>query len=184
MFSGPGSLPVAHLPYLRPPCSAAAHLASGVPPVWSGPGPRKGPSHRSKVSDQGSTGVEEDQAGLAEVELHDGPRGLDPLALNPRHRTLGSSSTRKLDRPGSPLTAPRVAGVLKGVSAPPEDAAGAFCGVLRDSRREVYPQTTVIRGSFPRPKGGHSFSKFRPKGGHSPLILRPKGGHIHIVKNI
>ena len=63
---------------------------------------------------------------------------------------FGSSSTRKLDRPGSHLTAPRVAGVSKGVSAPPKAAAGASCGVLRDSRREVYPQTTVIWGSFPR----------------------------------
>ena len=31
---------------------------------------------------QGSPRVEEDQAGLAGVELHDGQRGLDPLALD------------------------------------------------------------------------------------------------------
>ena len=52
--------------------------------------------------------------GLAGLELHDGQRDLDPLALNPRHRTFGSSSTSKLGRKGSPLTAPRVAGVSLG----------------------------------------------------------------------
>ena len=53
-------------------------------------------------------------SGLAVPELHNGQRDLDPLALNPRHCTFGSSSTSKLGRKGSPLTAPRVAGVSLG----------------------------------------------------------------------
>ena len=38
---GPRSLPVAHLPHLRPPRSAAPHLATGVPPVRGAPRQRQ-----------------------------------------------------------------------------------------------------------------------------------------------
>ena len=37
------------LPHLRPPRSAAAHLAAGVPPVRSGPGPRQRQSYRPQL---------------------------------------------------------------------------------------------------------------------------------------
>ena len=58
---------------------------------------------------------------------------MDPLALKPRHRTFGSSSTRKIDRPGLPLTAPRAAGVSN--LAPPKAVPGASWSVLSDCRR-------------------------------------------------
>ena len=40
VFIGPGSLPLAHLPHLLPPCSATDLLEGGLPPVWFAP--RKG----------------------------------------------------------------------------------------------------------------------------------------------
>ena len=42
------------------------------------------------IGQQGSPRVEEDQAGLAEVELHDGPRGLDPVSLDTCDPAFGS----------------------------------------------------------------------------------------------
>ena len=74
-----------NLPHLRPPRSATAHLAAPVQPVWSSPGQGQRQQHRSSLPVQGSPRVEEDQAGLAGVELHDGQRGLDPLAFDTGH---------------------------------------------------------------------------------------------------
>ena len=61
--------------------------------------------HPDKASDkrtvlnfrsQALRGVEEDQAGLAGVELHHGSGPPDPLAFNSAHPTFGSPSTSKL----------------------------------------------------------------------------------------
>ena len=60
----------------------APHLAAGVPSVRSAPGQGGQQQYRPSLPVQGSPRVEEDQAGLAGVELHDGQRGLDPLALD------------------------------------------------------------------------------------------------------
>ena len=43
---GPRSLPMAHLPHLRAPRSAAAHLEAGLPPVRGGPGQGQRQAHR------------------------------------------------------------------------------------------------------------------------------------------
>ena len=52
---------------------------------------------------------------MAGVELHDGQRGLDPLAFDTGHRSVKSKPASKLISPfplqGLPLTAPRGAGV-------------------------------------------------------------------------
>ena len=62
---GPRSLPLAHLPDLRPPRSAAAHVAAGVPAVRLAPGQSQRQEHRSNVPPQHPTRAKEDQAGLA-----------------------------------------------------------------------------------------------------------------------
>ena len=82
--------------------SAAALLATGVPPIRSGPRQCKRPSHRSRLPPQGSPGVEEDQDRLAGVELRNSPGLLGSLPINPRHRPSGSASTSKLGPPPSP----------------------------------------------------------------------------------
>ena len=89
--------------------SATPHLAAPVQPVWGAPSQVKRQQHRSSFPLQGAARVEEDQAGLAGVELLDGQGRLDPLALNPGHRSVRSKPASKLICPfppqGSPLTA-------------------------------------------------------------------------------
>ena len=87
---GPRSLLVADLSNVRPPRSAAAHLAAPVQPVWSAPGQVKRQQHRSSLPVQGSPRVEEDQAGLAGSELLDGSGRVDPAPFDPGHRAIGS----------------------------------------------------------------------------------------------
>ena len=72
------------LPYLHSPRSATALLAAGVPPVRSAPGQRQRQSYRPQLPTQGAARVEEDQGGLAGVELLDGFGRLDPLTLDSR----------------------------------------------------------------------------------------------------
>ena len=50
------------------------------------------PSHRSKLPQSSSAGVEEDQAGLAGVELRDGSGRPNPASLNSRDRTAQTPS--------------------------------------------------------------------------------------------
>ena len=87
---GPRSLPVAHLPDVHAPRPAAAHLAAPIPSVRSAPLQSQRPSHRSKLPQSSSAGVEEDQAGLAGVELRDGSGRPNPASLNSRDRTAQS----------------------------------------------------------------------------------------------
>ena len=102
LFTGPRSLPVAHLSHLRPPRSAAALMAAGVPAVRSGPGPRQRQSYRPQLPTQGSPRVEEDQDGLAWPELFDGSGRPDPASLDPGYRAAQSRPVNKL---GSPFPA-------------------------------------------------------------------------------
>ena len=90
---GPRSLPVAGVPHLLASCSTAAHLEAGVPSVRGAPGQGQRQPNRSTLPHQGAARVEEDQAGLAGSELLDGPRCLDPLALNTGDRAGGRAAT-------------------------------------------------------------------------------------------
>ena len=81
---GPRPLPVADRPDLHAPRSATALLAAGVPSVRFAPGPRQRQEHRPKLSPPSSARVEEDQAGLAGVELHHGSRRPDLASLEAR----------------------------------------------------------------------------------------------------
>ena len=82
---GPRSVPVADLPDIQLEAPAAAHLAAPVPPVRSAPRQSQRQKNRSKLSRQDPARVEEDQAGLAEVELRDGQGRADPLAIGAFH---------------------------------------------------------------------------------------------------
>ena len=93
------------LPDLLVEAPAAALLAAVVPPVRSGPGQGEQSSHRPRLPAQGSARVEENQAGLAGVELLDRSGLPDPASLDTRHPAFGSS-------PGSKLTAPRSRGCV------------------------------------------------------------------------
>ena len=126
---GNRSLLVAHLPHLLTEAPAAAHLASDLSPVRPASLQGGRSLHRSKLSTQGSTRVEEDQAGLAGSELLDGSWRLDPVALEARRPSGTAASAREiaLKTPvppqGSPL--PARAGGLPICTPPPKVAPGA-----------------------------------------------------------
>ena len=90
---GSRSVPVADLPDLRAPRSATALLAAGVPSVRSGTGSRQRQSYRPSLPPQSAPRVEEDQAGLAGVELRDRSGRPDPLALDFDDRSGGCVAT-------------------------------------------------------------------------------------------
>ena len=73
------------LPDLSASRSATSHLAAGVPPVRGTPGQHPRQENRSKLPHQGAARVEEDQAGLAGVELRDGSGRPDPASLEALH---------------------------------------------------------------------------------------------------
>ena len=118
LLIGPRSLPVAHLPHLRAPCSATSLLAAGVPAVRLAPGQSQRQAHRPRLPPQGFARVEEDQAGMAGAELHHGSGRPDPLALNTGHCSVRSKPASKLISPFQPLgallSAPRIAGGFLG----------------------------------------------------------------------
>ena len=70
-----------------------------VPSVWRAPRQSQRQQHRSSLPLQGSTRVEEDQAGLAGVELHDRSGCLGPLILGPGHPAAESRAASKLISP-------------------------------------------------------------------------------------
>ena len=107
---GPRSLPLAHLPHLRPPRSATAHLEAVVPAVRSAPGQRPRQENRSKLPNQGAARVEEDQDGLAGPALCDGQGRLDPLSLEARDCTHDRPTAPRGVAPGSPRSDRRRAG--------------------------------------------------------------------------
>ena len=77
-----------------------------VPAVRFGPGSRPRQAHRPKLPHGLSPRTEEDQAGLAGVELLDGSGRPDPVPLNPNHRAAQSRPANKL---GSPVPGPSAA---------------------------------------------------------------------------
>ena len=81
---GPRSLPVAHLPHFLASYSVTALLAAVVPAVRNGPGQSQRQIHHSGLPPKCSTGVEEDQVGLAGVELHHGSGPPDPVSVKAR----------------------------------------------------------------------------------------------------
>ena len=106
------------------------------------------------------------------------PGVLIVLALNPRHRTFGSSSTSKLGRKGSPLTAPRSRG--QRLRFRPTERRS--WGILSDCLRKSYPQGPVFRGSFPRLKRQHSFGALSPKVPTFTRETSPKPPTYQVVK--
>ena len=60
---------------------------------WTRPRPATA-SQSDNFRTKGSAGVEEDQAGLAGVELHDGQRGADPLAFETSRPSDAAASAR------------------------------------------------------------------------------------------
>ena len=88
---------------------AAAHLGAPVPSVRSAPLQSQRPSHRPKLPPPSSARVEEDQAGLAGVELRNGQGRVDPLALDTRDRTVRSRPASQLISPFPPLSGPSAA---------------------------------------------------------------------------
>ena len=71
-------------------------------PVRSGTGSGQRQSDRPSLPHKGSPRVEEDQAGLAGVELLDGQRGLDPLPLETRDCAHDRPTASRGVAPGSP----------------------------------------------------------------------------------
>ena len=147
MFPGPRSLPLAHLPHLRPPCSSTAHLASGVPSIWIVPGQGQRQIHRPRLPRKSPARVEEDQAGLAGAELRDGSGRPDSASLDTDHRAAQSGPARELISPFS---------ALSGLSAA---SAGRFgpLGLPHFSKRRErvnrwFSTGCVILRSFPRSK--------------------------------
>ena len=67
--------------------SATDHLAAGLPSVWSGTESGQRQSDRPSLPPQGFARVEEDQAGLAGVELRHGSGRPDPAPLDPGDST-------------------------------------------------------------------------------------------------
>ena len=151
MFLGPRYLPLACLPHLRAPCSAISHLAASVPSVRRTPGKRPQQENHPKLPGPGAPRAEEDQAGLAGVELHYGSGRLDPLTFNPDHRTSQSRLARKLiplfRAKEHPLKRPANRGRLPSCPFTTEDRSW---GVLSDCYSDIYPQVPVILDSFPR----------------------------------
>ena len=142
---GPRSVPMAGLPHLPAPRSAAAHLEAVVPAVRFGPGSRPLQAHRPKLPHGLSPRTEEDQAGLAGVELRDGSGRPDPASLNPNHRAAQSRPANKLISPFLTSQRPSAAFALRvGLSvspAPPESS---------EAVNRLFPQACVILGSYPR----------------------------------
>ena len=66
------------------------------PAVRSTPGQSQRQVHRPRLSRKCSTGVEEDQTGLAGVELRNGSGPPDPASLDPDDRAGWTSPTHKL----------------------------------------------------------------------------------------
>ena len=69
------------------------HLASGVPSVWLVPGQGQRQVHRPQLPHKGAPRVEENQAGLAGVELLHGSGPPDPASLDPDDSTGGIVAT-------------------------------------------------------------------------------------------
>ena len=80
-------------------CSATPHLEAGVPPVRSAPGQGQRQENHSKLPKRGAARVEEDQAGLAGVNLHHGSGRPDPASFDPNHRAAQSRPANKLGSP-------------------------------------------------------------------------------------
>ena len=78
---------------------ATPHLEAVVRPVRNGPGQGQRQIHRPKLPPKCSTGIEEDQAGLAGVELHHCSGPPDPASLPARYPTGRSSPANKLIGP-------------------------------------------------------------------------------------
>ena len=133
---------------LCPPRSQTDHLAATIQPVWSAPGQGQRQQHRPSLPLQGDPGVEEDQAGLAGVELHDGSGPSDPAPFNPDHRTAQSRAARKLIPPFPasqwPVSGLSESGWTSRVAPRPESLGAA---------NRLFPQACVIRDSFPRAFG-------------------------------
>ena len=87
LSAGPRSLPLAHLPDVLAEASATALLAAPLPPVPSEPRQGERKTHCPGFPHRLSAGADQDQAGLAGSELRGGERGVDPLALETRHRS-------------------------------------------------------------------------------------------------
>ena len=114
---GPGSLLVAHLSNFCSDKVTAPHLASVVSAIRCRPGQSQRQSDRPQLPTSSCARVEEDQAGLAGVELLDGSGRPDPASLDARHPTTATASPRGIAlnasflAQGSLLTAARIAGV-------------------------------------------------------------------------
>ena len=96
------------LPDLPAPRSATDHLEAGVPPVRIGPGQGQRQRNRSKLPPGGSARVEEDQASLAGLELHDGSGCPDPLTIDTSHRS-GRAAFAPGVAPQAPFPGARIA---------------------------------------------------------------------------
>ena len=115
-----------------------------LPAVWSGPGQGGRQLDRSEFSPRLPTGAEEDQTGLAGLELCDGSGRPDPASFDSYHSSVTRSSTpRGIAFPG--LSAAR-------------DGLGGLSWTLfslhfsnRPERaNRLFPQVCVSRWSFPR----------------------------------
>ena len=121
---------------------ATALLAAGCTASFGvGPGQSQRQASRQILPPPHSARVEENQAGLAGVKLHDGSGYVDPASLYTCDRTAQSRPTTSLVFPfppqGAPLTASARAETPSRVSEPLKSAPGATCD---DSSREVYSQ--------------------------------------------
>ena len=178
---GPRSLPVAGLPDLHTEVPAPPHLAPVVPPVRPRSGQGQRCKHRSNVPPQRAPGVEKDQAGLAGAELRNGQWRANPLSLEALHCSGRTAFARKLalnfrfPAQRSPLL------------APPRPSASEGClgryklhpvASHKARRRGIYPQTTVIQGSYPRLKRTYKIPTFAPKAHIFNPAFAPKA-HIH-----
>ena len=122
VLAGPGLVPVAHLPHLCPPCSTTALLAVALPAVRREPG-QSGRQEYSEPLPHGMlAGAQEDQGGLAGVELRDGQGSADSLALEARHSSGRAAAISELTS-NPPLTSQSSA--LTALRAPPVSLGGA-----------------------------------------------------------
>ena len=118
------------------------------PAVRSTPGQSQRQVQRPRLSRKCSTGVEEDQTGLAGVELRNGSGPPDPASLDPDDRAGWTSPTHKL------ITRFRA---VSGASAALVRRVGLRGGVCLEPRKDhkavnrLFPQACVIRGTFPVP---------------------------------
>ena len=109
------------------------------------------PSKTSAV--QGSARVEEDQDGLAGVNLHHGSGRPDPASFDPGHRAGRTSPTHKLIPRFPALSGPSAASGWTLV--PAESRSWGFLRCPEVARRRVnrFHRSRVIQGSFPRAFG-------------------------------